>query len=770
MYALCFAFALVTCIFGQSLPTGITFSVTKCGDWPNYQTFKADNSKGNYTIFSAEQYPQTCIDSNFGKIGTQPWTWDCDPGNNNQQWYLTNSNNGKNILLQNVAGKTCIQSLNKEIYSSDNMQNCDTNNPLQEWIMNSPKPGYIQAVSNSSLCLTIAMKETYPNCTMYPFNSYPYCNQQLSVEDRVNDLVSRMTLTEKVQNLQNNNPGVSRLGVPPNIFGEALHGVLCGCGATYEGNTGCPTSFPHALLLGASFNRTLWKRIGEAISTEARAFDNQGIAGLFKWAPDINLFRDPRWGRGQEVPGEDPYLTGQYVMQYSYYMQHGEDTKYLKLVSTAKHYADYDQEGNYGTDRGSFDANVTMQDQVDYYWPAWRSAVQTSRVRSIMCSYNAVNSKPSCGNDFFMNQIVREEWGFDGFFVSDCGAIGDGAFTRYIQQTYPNANDTIKKYQQARAAIQGGCDTNCGSFYQDHLQDSVENNITTQQDVDRAISRLFTKMIDLGKLDFNPRSYYTTLGPEVVDTPKHRAIAQHAAEQGIVLLKNDNILPLSKTNTNGKTIAMIGPHADATQDMLSNYHGSNILVNSNSPYDAMKARGLYSVNYVQGCDYECKTTKGFQAAVDAAKNADYAIVFLGLHPDGNCEAACESEGWDRNTIEFPGNQLSLLQQVFAAQKNTILVLINGGAIDISWPKANIAGIIEAFYPGELGGPAIANILLGDVSPAGKLSYTIYDKSLLTSRPSIMDMSLRNNGGITYRYYTGTPVYPFGFGLSYTTFE
>eukprot|EP01084_Bolivina_argentea_P317683 550836_1 len=392
-----------------------------------------------------------------------------------------------------------------------------------------------------------------------------------------------------------------------------------------------------------------------------------------------------------------------------------------------------------------------------------------------MCSYNAVNSIPSCGNDYFMNQIVRDEWGFEGFFVSDCGAIGDGAFTRYIKQTYPNQNEANQQYEQARVAIQGGCDTNCGSFYQDHLQDSVENNITTQQDVDRAISRLFTKMIDLGKLDFNPRSYYTTLGPEVVDTPKHRTIAQHAAEQGIVLLKNDNILPLSKTNTNGKTIAMIGPHADATQDMLSNYHGTNTLVNSNSPYQIFKAAGGNSITYSQGCDVYCAKTSGFANAVSAAKAADYAIVFLGLHPDGcggnpNEGSACESEGHDRNTIELAGNQSLLLQQVYAVNQNTILVLIHGGALNISWAKSNVPGIIDAFYPGELGGVAIKNIIYGMSAPAGKLPTTIYDSSLLSERPSIMDMSLRGGKGITYRYYTGTPVYPFGFGLSYTTFE
>eukprot|EP00484_Ammonia_sp_Unknown_P005082 CAMPEP_0197074090 /NCGR_PEP_ID=MMETSP1384-20130603/210934_1 /TAXON_ID=29189 /ORGANISM="Ammonia sp." /LENGTH=946 /DNA_ID=CAMNT_0042512931 /DNA_START=16 /DNA_END=2857 /DNA_ORIENTATION=- len=689
-----------------------------------------------------------------------------------------------------------------------------------------------------------------------------------------------MTLAEKVQNLQSTNPGVTRLGVPSNLFHEALHGVVCGCGETYENNTGCPTSFPHALLLGATFNRSLWREVGSAISTEARAFANQGIVGLFFWAPDINLFRDPRWGRGQEVPGEDPFLTGQYVMEYSYHMQNGEDTKYMKVVSTAKHYADYDQEGNYGTDRGSFDANVTMQDQVEYYWPAWRTAIQTAKVQSIMCSYNAVNSMPSCGNDYFMNQVARDEWGFDGFFVSDCGAIGDGAFTRYIQQTYPDDSQTVQQYEQAKQAITAGCDTNCGSYYAQHLYDSVVNGYASEDDVDRASRRLWSKTIELGKLDFNPPSYYTTYGADKIDSSMHRSIALSAAEQGIVLLKNDGILPISTANANGKSIALIGPHANATKDMLSIYVGSNTLVYSNSPYDAFAAYGKYQITYNLGCDYNCNSTAGFDAAVSSAKAADYAVVFLGLHPlhcqqESNAGAACEDEGWDRNTIDLPANQTLLLQQVYAANKNTVLVLINGGAVNISWAKSNIPAIIEAFYPGELGGVAIRNVIYGDTAPAGKLPVTIYDASLMQSRPSIMDMSLRNtacedegwdrntidlpanqtlllqqvyaankntvlvlinggavniswaksnipaiieafypgelggvairnviygdtapagklpvtiydasfmqsrpsimdmslrnNGGITYRYYTGTPLYPFGFGLYYTNF-
>eukprot|EP01084_Bolivina_argentea_P263558 446125_1 len=399
-----------------------------------------------------------------------------------------------------------------------------------------------------------------------------------------------MTLNEKVQNLGSTNPGIPRLGVPKNSFHEALHGVLVGCGAIYQNNTGCPTSFPHATLLGATFNRSLWRHIGEAISTEARSFANQGISGLYYWAPDINLFRDPRWGRGQEVPGEDPFLTGQYAAQFIYNFQYGEDSKYLKTVAVCKHYADYDQEGTWGIGRTSFNANVTMQDQVDYYWPAWRTTIQVGKTQAIMCAYNAINNVPSCGNDYFINQIARQEWGFNGFLESDCSAIGDGAFEAYIQSIYPSNkyNKTMQQYETVRLAIESGCDTNCGNFYFDHLEDTVNAGIISENDIEIALKRVFRRTINLGKLDFNPSPYYRDInafGLAQIDSPKHRILALNAAEQSIVLLKNNGILPLSTKNVNGKKIALIGPNANATENMLSNYAGNNILVYSNSPYD-----------------------------------------------------------------------------------------------------------------------------------------------------------------------------------------
>ena len=430
---------------------------------------------------------------------------------------------------------------------------------------------------------------------------------------------------------------------------------------------------------------------------------------------------------------------------------------------------------------------IFRQDQVEYYWPAWRTAIQAGKIAAIMCSYNAVNGVPSCGNDYFMNQVAREEWGFGGFIESDCSAISDQAFTQYIERTYSKNNSAQQILLQAKTAITAGCDTNCGNYYLDNLQNSVEAGVTPMDALDTAVTRLFTKAIDLGKLDFNPPSYYTdsnAYGLAQIDSEEHRTLALSAAEQGIVLLKNDGVLPLTTKNVNGKKIALVGPHANATREMLSNYVGDNTLVYSNSPYDAFKAKSMgYDISYSAGCqDVYCNTTKGFSDAISTAKAADYVIVVLGLHPStngatgcrdyANAGSGCEAEGWDRNTVELPANQTYLLTNVTTVNKNVILVLINAGPIDVTYSKnsKDVRAIIEAFYPGQAGGPAIRNIIYGETAPSGKLPITNYDKSILNTRKTIMDMSLRDNGGITYRYYTGKPLYPFGYGLYYTTFN
>jgi beta-glucosidase-like glycosyl hydrolase len=597
------------------------------------------------------------------------------------------------------------------------------------------------------------------SCNSNPLNALPYCNSALSPQERAKDLVARMTIADKASNLQNGNPGVPRLGVPPLPFSEALHGVVSGCGTAATGSTGCPTSFPHLTVLGSTFNRTLWQAVGGVISTEARALHNQGVTGLAFWAPDINLFRDPRWGRGQEVCGEDPFLNGEYIMNWAPTMQFGPDPKYIKTVATAKHFADYDLEGNYGVNRGSFNAVVDPQDQVAYYFPAFRAAVQGGNIQSIMCSYNAVNGMPSCGNDLFNNQIVRDIWGFSGFFVSDCGAINDGAFNEYIQVTYNGS-----AAYHIRQALLGGTDLECGSYYEANIIPAVNAGILNESLVDLAALRVYEHAIWLGLLEQSEVSY-SKLTYESVDTPSSRQLALSAAQQGIVLLKNaGNILPLSKSSV----VALIGPHANATQDMLSIYRGTNDLVNYHSPYQAIMNAGI-KVKYAPGSLLYGTDTSGFDAAVTAAKSADVAVVFVGLHPGQGGEEAREDEGWDRFNITLPPIQEQLVQAIAATGKPVVVVLIHGGPLAIEWIQTNVPGILDAHYPGELGGDAIASVLFGDVSPSGRLTGTVYPANFITVR-NISDMGLQEKGGITYQYYTGKPLWEFGFGLSYTTFS
>eukprot|EP00048_Salpingoeca_helianthica_P016232 m.231184 g.231184 ORF g.231184 m.231184 type:complete len:915 (-) comp18276_c0_seq1:117-2861(-) len=753
--------ACVALIRAQQPPANFfPLKIFTCYDQPGGQLSSKPYQQWEYK--SADQtirllnFPDICID--IDGYGTQDdaslQTFSChtddkDPTHQNQEWRLTADGH----IVSTMSGR-CIDVANfanvsgSRVHLWDVLPDNTLGNQNQRWVWNADNT--VRGLM-SGLCLDGG---TITDCFHAPFSSYPWCNISLDAPTRARALVAAMTLDEKAVNLQNSNPGVARLGAPINPFSEALHGVLVGCGkSSGPDSTGCPTSFPHALALGATFNRSLWRAVGSAITTEARALNNQGIAGLFYWAPDINLFRDPRWGRGQEVPGEDPFLTGEYVMHYTRGFQEGPDSRYLKAVSTAKHYCDYDCENCNGTDRGSFDAQVNDRDQVEYYWPQWRAAVEGAHVQSVMCSYNAVNGMPSCGNDLFINGVMRNQWQFDGFVVSDCGAIADGAFTRYIHKHYPGPQQDL---YQARQGIAGGCDVNCGSFYSQHIADAVTAGVLDESLVDQAAVRLFTHSIQLGMYD--PNVEYRTWGPDQVDTAEHRELALAAARAALVLLKNDNqLLPLKSKN-----IAVIGPHATATQDMLSNYYGTNTLVNSHSPLAVLQARA--SVKYAAGLDsIESTNTSGFAAATAAARASDVAVVFVGIHQQQ------ESEGLDRVTLTLPGAQEALVRAVLGANPNTVLVLINGGPLAIDTLKKSVPAILEAWYPGELGGDAIADILYGVVSPAGRLPTTIYPSSFINVRP-ITNMDLRAAGGITYRHYTGTPLWPFGFGLSYTTFR
>ena len=379
--------------------------------------------------------------------------------------------------------------------ASISMEKCSkANQDRQMWSYHADT-GTIEA-NNSGLCIDAG--SAVVGCTVAPFSSYPYCNYTLSVPERVEDLIKRLTVDEKAQFLsadKHTNGGVPRLQVKPFLYGECLHGVnVHQCGAVVNGSTstGCATSFPHALGLGATFNRSLWTEVATIISTEARALYNQGLIGLSFWAPDINLFRDPRWGRGQEVPGEDPFLTAEYVAHYSRALQEGDDPRYLKTISSCKHFSAYDLENWENVTRTHFNAIVSEQDLVEYYWVPFRSCVERAHAQSIMCSYNAVNGVPSCANSLFQNDIVRGEWGFDGFFVSDCGGIN----VIYASHNYTNSTEGACKL-----GIEAGTDTNCGKSYEKSLAQTVKDGMLTEAQLDVSVRRVMAHMFRLGYMD-----------------------------------------------------------------------------------------------------------------------------------------------------------------------------------------------------------------------------------------------------------------------------
>lgn len=687
-----------------------------------------------------------CIDiPNYSNTtGTGLWLYQCHtydhtPGHENQEWTL----NSDGTITSNLNGLCLDLAVAFNATGSDIVINSCDQSSTQKFTWSNGTSNSTVVNVYSGLCLTSMPPG---NCSIAPYNAFPYCNPDLYVTERVQDLISRMYVGEKISMLDNSNGGVPRLGVPPLPFAECLHGVLSGCGQAVDGSTGCPTSFPSGLGIGAGFNVTMPNSMAQIISTEARSLHNQGVTGLSFWAPDINLFRDPRWGRGQEVPGEDPVRSSRYVEEYSKGLQIGEDPRYYKVISTCKHFSGYDLENWGGFDRYDFNAIIDQQDLVQYYWPTFEACVRDAHVGSIMCSYNSVNGVPSCANDLFNNDIVRGEWGFDGFIVSDCGAIDC-----IINNHHYTNNNT----ETCQVAMRGGCDLECGSFYSENLAATLQIGALNETDLDLALTRVFTRYFMLGMLD--PDVPYRNIPPAAVDTPYARDMALLAAQEAITLLQNNgSILPLDPS----KSVAFIGPHANATQAMLSNYFGTNTLVNSHSPYQVAVRRGL-DVSYSYGCDIDSTDTSGFETAVSAASAADYAVVFLGLDQTQECE------GLDRTFITLPGVQNLLAQAVLAANPNTVVVLINGGQVAIEQIKASVKGIVEAFYPGELGGDAINDVLFGNYNPGGKLPYTFYPADFILRNMTNMD--LQSDGGITYMWYQGVPLWPYGWGLSYTTF-
>lgn len=734
---------------------------------------------------------------------------------------------------------------------------------------------------------------------MNPNHTPIYKKSASPIKDRVDDLVSQMTLEEKISQMVHDAPAIEQLGVPTyNWWNECLHGV---------GRAGVATVFPQAIGLAATWNPDLMHQVATAISDEARAKHHEaarrGIreiyTGLTFWSPNINIFRDPRWGRGQETYGEDPYLTAQMGVSFVKGLQ-GDDSRYLKLVATPKHYAVH---SGPESDRHHFDAIADERDIRETYLPAFEACVREAKAASVMGAYNRTNGEPCCASPTLLEKILRQEWGFDGYVVSDCGAILD---------IYAHHKVVDTPEQAAALAVKAGCELNCGEVYPS-LLDAVQQGLISEDIIDRAVKRLFTARFRLGMFDPPEQVPYTQIPYEIVDSPEHRELALRAARESIVLLKNeDGLLPLPKDL---ESIAVIGPNADDLQALLGNYSGTpakavtplegirrkispsaklyyargcelaagvpqlEVIPSTHlRPVDAdANETGLTAVYYnapnfegepalsrvdpaidfiwkdttpltgqwgdsfavrwtgflvppasgayklgvsgfsayslyldgellaeYEGIHYPVLNTKEVELeagrfysirldyvsqgldpqvqllwslpgvdhetkALEAAEKADVVVAVMGLSPalEGE-EMSVDVEGFaggDRTDIRLPRPQEELLKQIHALGKPVVLVLLNGSALAVNWAAEHIPAIVEAWYPGQAGGDAIADVLFGDYNPAGRLPVTFYKS--VEDLPLFEDYQME---GRTYRYFQGEPLFAFGHGLSYTKFE
>ena len=700
-----------------------------------------------------------------------------------------------------------------------------------------------------------------------------FLDTSMTIDARVDDLISQMTLSEKISQLGNNAASISRLGISSyNYWNEGIHGVA---------RSGLATSFPVSIALSATWDPELIYEIATVISDEARVKNNTDNKGLTYWCPTINMARDPRWGRAEENYGEDVYLASQIAVNFIKGMQ-GEDPKYLKTVATAKHFAC----NNVETNRHSISSNVDERSLREYYLPTFKACVKKGNVYSIMSAYNALNGVPSPANRTLLTNILRNEWGFNGFVVSDCKAINDVWANHNYVETAPEAT---------AISIMNGTDLNCGSIYVDNAASAVSSGLLTVADIDQALKRVFKARFLLGEFDPASAVPYKSIPDSLLDCQAHRNLALQAAKEAIVLLKNDNsMLPLNLGSID--TIAVIGPHAKTVQlggysgtpsisvsplqgiatkfgtevyDMkteaedfssqsgisiescdeggsdigfiengdyavynnidfdtgkvkldiriASNSSGGNIEVildNSNGQslgtfaisgtggwqswttvtVDIPKTSGIHNVYlkftgssgylfninwflfynegfqdptivkgpmlYAQGCDISGSLVQSeLDKAVNYAQKADVAIVVCGI------DLSIADEGADRSSLNLPGAQEQLIEAVYNANPNTILVLVTGGALSVNWAQDSLPAILCAWYDGQSQGTAIADVLFGEYNPGGKLTTTWYKST--TDLPDMDDYDIKNNR--TYMYFEDNPLYPFGYGLSYTDF-
>ncbi|KAI3600443.1 glycoside hydrolase family 3 protein [Moniliophthora roreri] len=608
--------------------------------------------------------------------------------------------------------------------------------------------------------LVLVCQGAFPNCEDGPLATNLVCNPDVPSLDRARALVAEFTVPEVIQNTGNESPGVSRLGLPAyNWWNEALHGFGGSPGSNFSetGEFSYSTSFPAPILMAAAFDDALIHDVSTIISTEARAFHNANRSGIDFWAPNINPFRDPRWGRGQETPGEDPFRIAQYVYQYMTGMQGGVNPKpYLKIVADCKHWAAYDIENWEGNDRTEFNAVVSTQDFAEYYSPPFQSCVRDAKAASVMCSYNEVNGVPSCANSYLLQTLVRDFWelGDDQWVVGDCAAV------EAIATGHQYTNDIVNA---SALALRAGVDIDCGITYPTNLGKALNQSLISEDNLRKALVRQYHSLIRTGYFDPPERQPYRQLKWSDVNTKQTQELAHRAAVEGMVLLKNDGILPLKRSI---RKIALVGPFANATQQMQSNYAQPAPFIIS--PLQAFR-EAAFDVAFANGTAINTTDTSGFAAAIEAARKSD-VIIFA-----GGMDLSVEDEFRDRTEISWPGNQLDLIKELAALKKPFIVLSMGGGQVDCSWLKGDprVNGIVWGGLPSQSGGPALLDIITGKKAPAGRLPITQYPASYVDEVP-MTDMSLRpkagSSPGRTYKWYTGKPVYEFGFGLHYTTFQ
>ncbi|HTI92945.1 MAG TPA: glycoside hydrolase family 3 C-terminal domain-containing protein [Puia sp.] len=744
-----------------------------------------------------------------------------------------------------------------------------------------------------------------PAKTTDPASTFPFRDTSLSIDQRVDDLVKRMTLEEKIGQMMNAAPAIPRLGVPEyNWWNECLHGVA---------RAGLATVFPQAIGLGAAWDEDMQLRVATAISDEARAkhhdFARKGkrliYEGLTFWSPNVNIFRDPRWGRGQETYGEDPYLTGRLAVQFIKGLQ-GDDPKYYKTIATVKHFAVH---SGPEPERHFFDARADERDFRETYLPQFEMGIKEGKAYSVMCAYNRLNGEACCGSSRLLTTILRKEWKFPGYVVSDCGAIDD---------IYEHHKVVATPEEAGALAVKSGCDLECATTYT-HLKEAVQKKIISEAEIDIAVKRLFTARFKLGMFDPESVVKYASIPYSVVDSREHKDLALEAARKSIVLLKNDHhLLPLKKDI---KTLAVIGPNADEWTMLLGNYNGlpskaitplegireklgagSKVLYargselaeglpsfdkipasvlfhgpekglqtdyynnreftggilfsavdsvldanwNEGSPRKDMnddnfgvkwtgeispEQSGVYQLGIITTCKvnlylndsiiantsyhfrdefndprlrkskpislvagkkYRLRIEAGEsygdarvqlvwsrqhpnireelkKEALATARQADAVVLCMGLSArlegeEMDVDIAGFKSG-DRTTLDLPRIQEDLIREITALGKPVVLVLLNGSALSVNWAEKNIPAIVEAWYPGQAGGQALADVLFGDYNPAGRLPVTFYNS--LNDLPAFGDYAM---AGRTYRYFKKPVLYPFGYGLSYTTFR